>query len=59
MGVLNFVLKGVADINEKECKGLTTMSFPVSLHEWNIGLYHNQQELGENHVFDEVIFLRV
>ena len=35
------------------------MSFPLSLLRMEIGLYHNQQELGESHVFGEVRFLRV
>ena len=33
--------------------------FLYHLYEWKIGLYHNQEELGESRVFDEVIFLRV
>ena len=31
IGVLNFVWKEVIDLNEKDCKGLTIMSFPLSL----------------------------
>ena len=56
---LEFGSERVSALKEKEFKGLTIISLPLSLLYMKICLHHNRQGLDESHVFDAVKLLRV